>query len=298
MPPGDDAGVIRLDSKRGLVETVDIITPLVNDPYMFGKIATVNSLSDIYAMGGTPLSALSIVGYPACDYDIEVVRLMIKGALDMLSEARVALLGGHCFEDTEIKFGLSVTGFIENDKILRYNTPQAGDLLIITKPIGTGILTTALKGQRLKDEDLNEAVKSMTTLNKEASRVAVEGGASACTDITGFGLLGHAVKMVSEGRVDYVIEASGIPVFKGVKELAEKGIVPEGAYKNLEFYKDRVKFGAMVEEVMQLVLFDPQTSGGLLVSINREGLRHFDENGVSYWIIGRVVEGNGFVRVG
>lgn len=297
MPPGDDAGVFLLREGLALVETVDVITPLVNDPVTFGAISSANSLSDVYAMGGEPCTALAIVGYPSCDYGPEVVRLILSGATAVLEEAGVRLIGGHCSEDPELKFGLSVTGTVDETKILRKEGARPGDVLILTKPIGTGILTTSLKGGRLTEEDLREAVRWMTTLNAEAAGLAVEAGAHACTDITGFGLLGHAFNMVRGSELDFVITLGDVPVMERVREMATAGMVPEGAYNNMKHSGGRVEFKDGVPEEERLILFDPQTSGGLLISADEGICSRFDRSGVYAKVIGRVVEGRGRIVV-
>ncbi|RMG66603.1 MAG: selenide, water dikinase SelD [Nitrospirae bacterium] len=297
VPPGDDAGVRLVDEEQALVETVDVITPLVDTPYLFGRIAAANSLSDIYAMGGRPFTALSILGYPSCDYPVEVIKEIIEGANHTLKEAGVSLLGGHCFEDTEIKFGLSVSGFINRDFILRVNTPREGNILVLTKPVGTGVLTTALKGERVGEDDLKEVITSMCMLNSRASEAALKAGATACTDLTGFGLLGHASNMLSSGGLDLEIDSKRVPLFEGVMDFAERGMIPEGAYKNRQFYSERVQFEDTVDETMRLVLFDPQTSGGLLIALNEENLDLFKAELLQCWVIGRFKAGKGKIRV-
>lgn len=285
--------------KKGLalVETVDVITPLVNDPYTFGVISSANSLSDVYAMGGTPYTALAIAGFPPCDYSPEVLKQVLKGAESILDRAGVQLMGGHCFEDTELKFGLSVTGTVDPDRILRKDGAREGDILIITKPLGTGVLTTALKGNKLKDIDMDEAVSWMTTLNNRASELALRAGAHACTDVTGFGLLGHALNMVRDTDTDFILKLQDIPVMHRVQEMIDRGMVAEGAYNNMEYMRNRIEFQDNITEEEMLLLFDPQTSGGLLLSIGEEGLRVFGEAGIFTRAIGHVVKGSGKIKV-
>ncbi len=291
--PGDDAGVYLLDNGTALVETVDLITPLVNDPFIFGSISTANSLSDVYAMGGRPLTALAILGFSTCDYDSIVIGNILKGAIDVLDKAGVALMGGHSFEDNELKFGLSVTGTIDKERILRVTGAIPGDLLLLTKPIGIGIITTALKGGRIKDNEIEYAVKWMLTLNDRASEAALSAGASAATDITGFGLLGHASNMVKGSEVDFIIEYDEVPVLENAMDFVSGGIVSKGAYNNLKFVQDKVDFNPSLQEEARLLLSDPQTSGGLLVALPERNIEAFKSKGFKFWVIGRVVEGSG-----
>ena len=285
--------------KKGLalVETVDVITPLVNDPYTFGAISSANSLSDVYAMGGIPHTALAIAGFPSCDYGPEVLKQVLKGAENVLDRAGVQLMGGHCFEDTELKFGLSITGTVSPDRILRKDGAMEGNILIITKPLGTGVLTTALKGNKLKDVDMEEAVRWMLTLNNRASELALQAGAHACTDVTGFGLLGHAFNMVRDTDTDFIFRLQDIPVMHRVQEMIDRGMVAEGAYNNMKYLKDRIEFQDNFTEEEMLLLFDPQTSGGLLLSLDEDGFRVFREASMFARAIGRVVKGSGKIRV-
>lgn len=294
--PGDDAGVYMLDGERCLVETVDIITPLVNDPFTFGGISAANSLSDVYAMGGRPLTALAILGYSSCDFESRVVKEILKGAMEVLRKAGAELLGGHSFEDPELKFGLSVTGVIQRDSILRSRGGRPGDLLIITKPIGTGVLVTALKGRKLRDEDLSQAVRNMLTLNDRASGAALRAGATSATDVTGFGLLGHASNMTRGSSIDLEIRCREVPVLGRVRDLIAQGMAPEGAYNNMRFVAESIDHPGLPEEEL-LLLADPQTSGGLLITLPEAGLRAFEESGVGFSLIGRVVEGRGRIRL-
>ncbi len=280
-----------------IVETVDVITPLVNDPFTFGAVSTANSLSDVYAMGGTPHTALAVAGFPTCDYSPEVLKLVLKGAESILDRAGVRLMGGHCFDDPELKFGLSVTGTVDPDRILRKEGALEGDILILTKPLGTGVLTTALKGGRLDDSGMEEAVRWMTTLNDRAAEAALRAGAHACTDITGFGLLGHAFNMVRGTDKDFILRLQDIPVMQRVHEMIDRGMVAEGAYRNMKFLGEGVEFEDNVTEEEKLLLFDPQTSGGLLISVAERGLRAFEAGGVFARAVGCVVKGDGRVRV-
>ncbi len=295
--PGDDAGVFCLDSGTCLVETVDIITPVVDDPIVFGKIAATNALSDIYSMGAVPKTALVILGFDPCESSKEEVQAILAGVVEVLGSAGVALTGGHTLEDRELKVGLAVTGVADEEKILTSSGASAGQVLVLTKPLGTGVLSTALKGGKLSMEDLQEAIKWMTTLNDRASKAALEANSSACTDVTGFGLLGHAYNMLRGSALELVIETAHVPFMKGVIELASSGIIPEGAYRNYEFIKDRVRFSRMVKEIIRLLLCDPQTSGGLLVATHPDSLGIFDRHRVNYHVIGHFRKGQGTITV-
>jgi selenide,water dikinase len=297
VPAGDDGGVFLLSEDIAIVETVDVITPVVNDPFLFGVIASTNSLSDIYAMGGVPKTSLCIMGFSSCDTEVEIVREILKGALDVFNKESVVLIGGHTFEDKELKVGFSITGIIDKNHILRTEGARPGDLIVLTKPIGTGILTTALKGRKIKDEDLDEAIKWMRLSNKKASEAALKAGATACTDVTGFGLLGHALNMVKAGGIKITIEADKVPLMDGVIELTEKGMVPEGAYNNLKYLEGKVFFAENIPESKRLILSDPQTSGGLLIALREEKIEVLLENNVYFTVIGSVKEGDGRIEV-
>jgi len=284
-----------------MVETVDVITPIVNDPYIFGAICAANSVSDIYAMGGNPLTALAILGYASCDFSPTVIKKLLKGAIEKLKEAGVCLIGGHSIEDSEFKFGFAISGVIDKNKILRINKAKTGDILILTKQLGTGVLTSAVKLGRIKEADLKPVITSMLMLNKTASRAAILAGAEAATDITGFGLIGHAVNMAKHSGVNLVISYKDVPLMKGVKGYIKAGIIPGGAKKTLEFFGRDVVFSNLLSEVDKLALADPQTSGGLLIALSEKGLKRFDQiarrKKMPYWIIGRVIKGRGKVII-
>lgn len=295
--PGDDAGVYSLDDDTALVETVDVITPVVDDPFTFGAISATNSLSDIYAMGGRPLTAMAILGFPSCDYGPEVIKEILNGAVNKLREAGVSLMGGHSIEDQELKFGLSVTGVIKKERILRIQGAIPGDILILTKPLGIGILTTALKGRKLEDNELKKVIELMLTLNDRASKSALDANTHAMTDITGFGLLGHAYNMVKDSDIDFHLSFDSIPILPRVMDMVDSGMVPEGAYNNLKFLKEKVSFPDRFSEENQLILFDPQTSGGLLIAMPQESWRIFEKESISSSVIGKVEKGKGRIRV-
>jgi selenide,water dikinase len=247
---------------------VDFFTPIVDDPYWFGQIAAANALSDVYAMGGVPKTAMNLVAFPGKDMDISVLRRIIEGGLVKMREAGVVLMGGHTVEDPELKYGLSVTGFIHPDKVLTKKNLKAGDLLILTKPLGIGIIATAVKGGLASPEITETVTQTMAILNKDAAEVMRDYPVHACTDITGFGFLGHLAEMVLGSGYGVKIQSVAVPVFPETLSYASMGLVPAGAYRNREFREKMVVFAASVERNVQDVLFDPQTSGGLLISVD------------------------------
>lgn len=246
---------------------MDFFTPIVDDPFSFGQIAAANALSDVYAMGGIPKTAMNLVAFPARDMDMSVLRRIIEGGLDKMREAGVVLVGGHTVEDTELKYGLSVTGFIHPDRVLTKKNLTPGDRLILTKPLGTGIIGTAIKGGLASKTIIAQVTESMAALNKNAADVMADYPVHACTDITGFGFLGHLSEMVAGSGCGVRIAALSVPVFPETLEYAAMGLVPAGAYRNREFRLFMVDFAPSVDRILQDVLFDPQTSGGLLISI-------------------------------
>jgi cysteine desulfurase len=266
----DDAAVYLLDDKTAIVQTVDFFTPVVDDPFQFGAIAAVNSLSDIYAMGGRPLFALSVVGFPSNRLPISVLEEIFKGAQAVAEEAGISIIGGHTVDDTEPKFGLTVTGVIDPQRVVTNSNAQAGDVLVLTKPIGTGILSTAMKQDLLAAEQAEILVKTMATLNRAASEAMQAVGVSACTDITGFGLLGHLLEMMNGSHTAAEIEADNVLVLPGVIELATSGVIPGGTRDNHRFTDPFVEYDEKVSMTKRLILNDAQTSGGLLISVPRE----------------------------
>ncbi len=269
----DDAGVYRIGKELALVETADIITPVVDDPFIFGRIAAANALSDVYAMGGKPLTAMNLVFFPACTLEIAILGEMLAGGAAALQEAGVALVGGHTVEDDELKYGVAVTGTIHPARIVRNSTARAGDSLVLTKPLGTGIVATAVKADMVSPQLAAEAVTWMTTLNGAAAEIMVACGARACTDITGFGLIGHACEMARGAGVTLRIAFARVPVMAGVRELVKDGLVPAGCYRNRDYYLGEVRGVQSAEEM--LPLFDPQTSGGLLIALPQAHLDGF-----------------------
>jgi selenide,water dikinase len=267
MEQAEDAGVFKLTDDLALVQTVDFFTPIVDDPYDFGRIAVANALSDVYAMGGKPLTALNVVCFPRDTMDISVLKAVLKGGLDMMHEADVILLGGHTVDDPELKYGLAVTGTVHPARVVRNNTARTGDVLILTKPLGTGIISTAIKRGVASRTAIDRIVKSMTTLNRTASELMSETGVNACKDVTGFGLLGHAAEMVEKTRVGFVIDAAALPLFPETKNYYDKGMVAGGLGRNREFRGHMVDFAPGVPGHLRDILFDPQTSGGLLMAV-------------------------------
>ncbi|MDH5298475.1 MAG: selenide, water dikinase SelD [Desulfobulbaceae bacterium] len=266
----DDAGVYRISAELALVQTLDFFPPMVDAPYAFGRIAAANALSDIYAMGGTPKTAMNIVAFPAKTLDISVLRAVIEGGLHTMREAGVVLVGGHTVEDPELKYGLSVTGFIHPDRILTKKSLRPGDRLLLTKPLGTGIACTAIKAGMAGSEITERVTLAMATLNREAALTMADYSVSACTDITGFGFLGHLAEMVVESGAGVRIRSASVPVHPEVLEWAAMGLIPTGAYNNRTFRGKFVTFARNVPQRLQDVLFDPQTSGGLLIAVAAE----------------------------
>jgi selenide, water dikinase len=274
----DDAGVYRLRSDLAIVNTVDFFTPIVDDPYVFGQISAANSLSDVYAMGGEPKTCMNIVCFPKGRMDIEILGEILKGGADKVKESGAVVIGGHSIIDEEIKFGMAVTGVIHPDKILRNVGVQEGDALILTKPLGTGIITTALKKGKASEESVNQAVTSMTTLNAAASLVARKHPVHACSDVTGFGILGHSLEMASGSGVTLVIESAKLPLLHRAPRLAEKGYITGGCKRNQEYLKDKMVIDKSIREGLVQVALDPQTSGGLLIAVaKRHAVKLIDD---------------------
>jgi selenide,water dikinase len=297
MERAEDAGVYKLSDELALIQTLDFFTPIVDDPYSFGQIAAANALSDVYAMGGQPLTAMNIVCFPQNTMDMSILTDILKGGLERMHEAGVVLVGGHSVEDTELKYGLSVTGTIHPDRVVLNNGARAGDRLILTKPLGTGIISTALKGDMVSEEAVASIVKSMTTLNNKAAEQMQAVGVNACTDVTGFGLLGHAGEMIEGTDIGMVIDSGAVPYFPEAKELAEMGMMPGGLHRNRDFRKNMIDIAESVPQYLADILFDPQTSGGLLIAIPGEKaadlLERLKKEGVmEAAVIGEVVAEN------
>ncbi len=268
---GDDAAVVEMDNGLLLVQTVDFFTPVVDDPYLFGQIAATNSLSDVYAMGGHPVTAMNIACFPTKTLGPEVLGRILAGGAAKIQEAGCILAGGHTVEDAEPKYGLSVTGVVTRDQLLRRSGAQVGDRLILTKPIGTGILTTALKRGLVSEAAIAVVVDSMRQLNDRAAAYAARAGAHAATDITGFGLLGHAAGMADDSAVTLHLRLQRIPLFPGVHDALAKGAYPGGSAGNLTFFGSQVDWGSDVSLPDRQVMADAQTSGGLLLAVPHGG---------------------------
>ena len=289
----DDGAVYKLSDDIALIQTLDFFTPIVDDPYTFGQIAAANSLSDVYAMGGDPKVALNIVCFPNC-LDKSILGEILRGGADKVLEAGAVVIGGHSVQDDEPKYGLSVSGVVHPDKILKNCGSNEGDILIITKPLGTGIINTAAKGEMASKEALDEAIKWMSLLNKYAGEVVRKYDISACTDITGFGLIGHAHEMAEGSNKTFVFHKESIPYIKQSKEYADFGLVPQGACQNRAYIEGQYNLHEDVKPWLRDILFDPQTSGGLLISCSAyEGnkiLKEFNEKDIKAWVIGNVEE--------
>lgn len=266
----DDAAVYHLDGDTALIQTIDYFTPVVDDPYDFGRIAAANALSDIYAMGGTPILALNIVGFPSKTLGMDMLADILRGGADVAAEAGISIVGGHTIDDKEPKYGLSVTGLVDPDEVMTNSTAKVGDRLVLTKPLGVGIVTTGIKRQVVSEETLKRVVHLMTALNKTAAEAMRQVGAHACTDVTGFGLLGHLHEMCEGSGVGARIVLSEIPVLVEAWELVREGVCPGGTKANLAFLEDTVQFEDGITEEQQLVLADAQTSGGLLIAVAPE----------------------------
>lgn len=263
----DDAGVYRLTDDMALVQTLDFLTPIVDDPYHFGRIAAANSLSDVYAMGGRPLTAMNIVCFPIEDLSKTVLKEMIRGGMEKIQEAKAVLVGGHSVNDKEIKYGLSVTGLIHPDKVVTNRGAQVGDKIILTKPIGTGVIATAIKAKIADAASIDRLIQVTSTLNDKASNIMIKYGAHACTDITGFGLGGHLLGMARASQVEIVIYGDTVPLINGAIEYASSGLIPAGSYAIKHFCEHSTEIDPQIRMVVIDLIFDAQTSGGLAFSL-------------------------------
>ena len=266
MENPDDAGVYRINDDLALILTLDFFTPVVDEPYLFGQIAVANALSDVYAMGGRPVLAMNIICFPQ-DGDISILKDILKGGFDKMSEAGVLLVGGHSVDDREIKYGLSVTGTVHPRKILANRGSRPGDMLVLTKPLGTGVVATAVKADMASRQAQEKVIRSMNTLNRVPAEIMEGFAVHACTDITGFGLLGHACEMIENTAAGIVVYASRVPVFEEALEYAGMGLIPGGAYRNEKFRQTLVDTEGEIDDDRMKLMFDPQTSGGLLISL-------------------------------
>jgi selenide,water dikinase len=295
MATSDDAGVYRVSDELALIQTLDFFTPVVDNPYDFGRIAAANALSDVYAMGGVPKTAMNIVAYPLETMGREALREMLAGGAATLREADTVLLGGHSVEDEELKYGLAVTGFVHPKKILTNQGLCIGDCLVLTKPLGTGIINTAIKGGLASKETIVRVTELMATLNRKAAEIIAGFTVSACTDVTGFGLLGHLAEMICGTGIGVKIESNIVPFLAEAYEFGSMGFVPVGAHKNREFRKTMVSASAGFDPVLRDILFDPQTSGGLLIGCAEKDAqalvrRLHDQGIIAAAVIGYVTE--------
>ncbi|WP_141431246.1 selenide, water dikinase SelD [Bacillus sp. 03113] len=294
LDTSDDAGVYRLNDDLALVQTVDFFTPIVDDPYSFGQVAAANAISDIYAMGGKPLTALNIVAFPIATLDKHILADILRGAADKLKEAGATLVGGHSIDDKEPKFGLAVTGLVHPQKIRTNTGARPGDKLILTKPIGVGILTSSIKKGLLTSKEIARVTEVMATLNKKAAETMESYDVHACTDVTGFGLLGHALEIAKGSGVGIRMIQKQVPILEKVRELAEKGVIPGGTKNNYAHIKGSVSFPETMDQVDQWVLCDAVTSGGLLIAVEVEQaeklLSELHQVGVEAGLIGEVIE--------
>ncbi len=290
----DDAAIYKVNNDLALIQTLDFFTPVVDDPYLFGQIAAANSLSDVYAMGGEPKTALNIVGFPNC-LDPEILGRILEGGASKVLESGAILAGGHSIQDDEPKYGLSVTGFVNPNKIFKNYGSQPGDVIIITKQVGSGLINTAIKAEMAEKSQIDEVVTVMTSLNKKAKEVIENYPISACTDITGFGLAGHAMEMASSSNVTFEIDVNKVPYIDGALEMAKMGLVPAGTYNNKSYISGDVE-SSNIEECYLDVMYDPQTSGGLLITLPESEveniMRDFENKNMDtkVAVIGRVLE--------
>lgn len=290
----DDAGVFRLNPTTALIQTLDFLTPVSDDPYEFGQIAAANSLSDVYAMGGTPVTVMNIVCFPSCDMPEEVLARTLQGAQDKINESGAVLVGGHSVDDDEFKFGLSVTGVAHPEKIWTNTGLQKGDAIILTKPIGTGIVSTAIKGKLATENDIKAAVASMSMLNKTAAQIASGFRVTACTDVTGFGLAGHLLEMAKGSGRQLRLETGKVSLLENALEFAAMGMVPAGSHKNRKFFEKLTSIDQGIDRALTDLMFDPQTSGGLVFGLEKKDalkcLEKLRGAGVLADIIGGVVQ--------
>jgi selenide,water dikinase len=287
----DDAGVFRLRPDLAIVNTVDFFTPIVDEPFVFGQIAAANALSDVYAMGADPVTALNIVGFPKGTLDIEVLGDIIDGGLDRAREAGAVVIGGHTVIDQELKYGMAVTGVVHPDRVIRNVGVKAGDVLVLTKPLGTGIVTTALKQRKAPRSSVRAAVASMVALNRTASTIMRRFDVHACSDVTGFGLLGHGVEMAMGSGVSLMFDSNALPLLPGALRLAKAGFLTGGCQRNRAYLADKVMIEPSVKAGYEDIAFDPQTSGGLLIAVAERVasrlVRRLRAKGLGVAVIGR-----------
>jgi selenium donor protein len=297
----DDAGVYKLDEERALVQTVDFFTPIVDDPYVFGQIAAANAISDIYAMGATPILGLAIAGFPTDKLPLEALESILRGGADKAMEAGFSVAGGHTIIDDVPKYGLVVTGIVSVEKLVRNSTARVGDLLYLTKPIGNGILVSANRAKKLfhHPPPLDEAIRWMTMLNRDAAKTMVDAGASAATDVTGYGLIGHLLEMCEGAGIGAEVRVSAVPVLAGAREELARGFRPEGTMRNVKGFRDRVRLSVAESELT--LMCDAQTSGGLLIAIAPERAAALEakltEGGLFYAKVGAMTADSGHITL-
>jgi len=289
----EDCAVFPLDENHYLIQSVDFFTPIVDDPYTFGQIAAANSLSDIYAMGGTPLHALNIAEFPSDDLPLEILTKIMQGGLEITKQANIPIVGGHTIKDPVPKYGLVVTGRLEKKNLTLNSTAMAGDVLVLTKPLGSGIIATAIKKDKAPRSIMEEAVNVMTKLNGGGAKAMNAVGVNACTDITGYGLLGHLLEMCEGSKISATIEFNKIPLMQGVFELAQKGFIPGGTKRNLDHVAPNVNFSKNISQEQKYLLADAQTSGGLLISVPKDKAKELqnlliESQSLSTSVIGQV----------
>ncbi len=288
----DDAGVFRLNSEQAIIQTLDFFTPMVDDPYLFGQIAAVNALNDVYAMGGTPLLAMNIVCFPACE-DLKVLQSILAGGLSKVVEAGALLVGGHTIDDLEPKYGLAVTGLVHPDRVLDNAGARPGDLLYLSKPVGNGILATAIKAEMISEASYQEASKWMSSLNQVAAQGLKKVEVHALTDVTGFGLVGHLYEMAAASQVTVELYADRVPLMEGAMEYAQMGLIPGGAYKNRSYLQDKYHSTEDVDLAILDILFSPETAGGLLIAVGADQAdklgQAMEELRCNYFLVGKVL---------
>ncbi|MDD4802083.1 MAG: selenide, water dikinase SelD [Syntrophomonas sp.] len=272
----DDAGVYRINDELALIQTVDFFTPMVDEPFIFGQIAATNAINDIYAMGGEPLLAMNVVCYPQCG-DMDMLRQILAGGLSKIEEAGALLVGGHTVDDNEPKYGLSVCGRVHPARVIANNTAGAGDVLFLSKPLGNGIICTAIKAEMASQSAIDEAIKWMSMLNQNACRVMQRVGVSAATDITGFGLIGHLFELAVASDVEVELDCAGLRFMQGVMEYANLGLIPAGAYTNREYLVGKVEYCDEIDPALREVLYSPETAGGVLVAVDKSKADIFQE---------------------
>jgi len=299
----DDAGVFRLNPDTALIQTIDFFTPVLDSPFEFGRIAASNALSDVYAMGGRPITAMNIVCFPVDELPESVLHEILAGGLEKIDEADAVLVGGHSIDDKELKYGLSVTGLVHPKKVLTNCNAQVGDRLILTKPIGTGIIATAIKGKLADKKAIQAMIAVSATLNKKAAETMLRFSPNACTDVTGFGLAGHLLEIAKGSRKSVLLDTSAVPVIPQAEKYARMGLIPAGTYKTKTFCDKNMSIDSSVNPVLADILFDPQTSGGLLISISDKNtercINAMRQEGVDASVIGEVTgdHKNGFITV-